>query len=107
MGLLRGVQVLVDSADEEAGILQAAAKRSFRERAQFLANGGEDVFGRSQDVLFLGRCVGQVVAFDLVEVREHEQQLAGTARGDHFLHSCNRRGLHRLDSVIDEHDGIG
>ena len=48
------------------------SKRAFRKRAQFLADGSQDVLGGGEDVLLLGRGIGQVVALDLVEVREHQ-----------------------------------
>jgi hypothetical protein len=67
-GLLPGVERILDTADEEARLVDPSAQDALRRRAQFVADGLQHVLYRRQDVLLAVAEARQVVALDLVEV---------------------------------------
>src|SRR3954471_12095421 len=99
--------MLIDLTDKKAAILKPAAQRPFGKRTEILADRGEHILGRSQNMLLARPEVWEIVSTDLIEMGEHQHQFASAARRDHFFHCSNRRSLHRLRRVVDEDDGIG
>src|SRR5829696_3570352 len=78
-GLLLGVERILDTADEEARLVDPSAQDALRRRAQFVADGLQHVLYRRQDVLLAVAEARQVVDLDLVEAGEDDVQLAGVA----------------------------
>lgn len=74
-GLLLGVERILDTADEEARLVDPSAQDALRHRAQLVADGLQHVLYRRQDVLLAVAEARQVVALDLVEVGEDDVQL--------------------------------
>src|SRR5215218_3097356 len=98
-GLL-GVERILDTADEEARLVDPSAQDALRRRAQLVADGLQHVLYRRQDVLLAVAEARQVVALDLVEVGEDDVQLAGVAGDRDALEGGDRGRLHRLGGVV-------
>jgi hypothetical protein len=101
-GLLLGVERILDTADEEARLVDPSAQDALRRRAQLVADGLQHVLYRRQDVLLAVAEARQVVALDLVEVGEDDVQLAGVAGDRDALEGGDRGRLHRLGGVVDQ-----
>ena len=90
----------MDVREEEAGALQALAQRAFGVPSEVLSEGRKHVLGGGENVLHLRRGVRQVVALDVVEVREGENELAGISGRHDLPHGGERRRLHRLGRAV-------
>ena len=88
--LLLGVERILDTADEEARLVDPSAQDALRRRAQLVADGLQHVLYRRQDVLLAVAEARQVVALDLVEVGEDDVQLAGVAGDGDALEGGDR-----------------
>jgi hypothetical protein len=92
----------LDTADEEARLVDPSAQDALRRRAQFVADGVQHVLYRRQDVLLAVAEARQVVALDRVEVGEDDVQLAGVAGDGDALEGGERGRLHRLGGIVDQ-----
>ena len=99
-------QRLVDAGQKESRAFESVPERTLGVRTKLLPERRQHILRRGQHVLCLGGEVGQVVAFDLIGVCEHQDQFARVAGCDDLAYRGEGSGLHRLCRAIHEQDRI-